>query len=55
MLGKTVVCNSKLLTIEDQKLVFEVVASDEKGIIGKGQHTRYIVDKQLFINNLMDK
>ncbi len=55
LLGKTVVCNSKLLTIDDKKLVFEVVASDEKGIIGKGQHTRYIVDKQLFINNLMDK
>ena len=55
LLGKTVVCNSKLLTIEDQKLVFEVVASDEKGKLGKGQHTRYIVDKQLFINNLMDK
>lgn len=30
LLGKTVVCNSKLLTIDDKKLVFEVVASDEK-------------------------
>jgi predicted thioesterase len=53
--GKTVVCLSKLLSVDDKKLVFEVVANDEKGTIGKGLHTRYIVDKQLFINNLLDK
>jgi predicted thioesterase len=53
--GKTVVCLSKLLSVDDKKLVFEVVANDEKGTIGKGIHTRYIVDKQLFIYNLQDK
>ncbi len=53
--GKKVFCTSKLLSIDDRKLVFEVVANDETGTIGKGQHTRYIVDKQMFINNIMDK
>jgi predicted thioesterase len=53
--GKKVVCLSKLLSVDDKKLVFEVVANDEKGTIGKGLHARYIVDKQLFINNLLDK
>ncbi|MFZ4546070.1 MAG: thioesterase family protein [Bacteroidales bacterium] len=53
--GKKVVCTSKLLSIDDRKLVFEVVANDETGTIGKGQHTRFIIDKQLFINNLKDK
>jgi len=51
--GKVVICNSKLLLAEGSKLVFEVSASDESGSIGKGTHTRYIVDKQKFINNLL--
>ena len=55
LLGKKVVCSSKLISIDDRKLIFEVVANDEKGLIGKGLHTRYMVDKQLFVNNLMDK
>jgi predicted thioesterase len=53
--GKVVTCISKLIHSEDKKLVFEVAASDPHGLIGKGIHTRYIVDKQEFINNLKDK
>jgi len=53
--GKVVICSSKLIQSEDKKLVFEVLANDETGLIGKGTHTRYIVDKQLFISNLTDK
>ena len=50
--GKMVTCNSKLIQSEGRKLVFEVRASDESGMIGKGTHTRYIVDKQFFIDSL---
>jgi predicted thioesterase len=53
--GKKVICFSKLIQLEDKKLVFEVLANDEAGLIGKGTHTRYIVDKQMFIDNLKDK
>lgn len=53
--GKMVSCSSKLIQSEGNKLVFEVSASDETGMIGKGTHTRYIVDKQIFIDNLKDK
>lgn len=53
--GKLVFCNSKLTLTDGNKLIFEVEASDEHGIIGKGTHTRYIVDKQLFIDNLRNK
>lgn len=53
--GKVVKCNSRLIQAEGMKLVFEVTASDESGLIGKGTHTRYIVDKQAFINSLRDK
>ena len=53
--GKTIICCSKLLRSEGKKLLFEVNASDETGLIGNGTHTRYIVDKQMFIGNLMNK
>jgi predicted thioesterase len=53
--GKKVSCNSKLIQSEGRKLLFEVNASDETGMIGSGTHIRYIVDKQMFIDNLKNK
>ncbi len=50
--GETVRCNTKVIQSEGKKLVFEVAASDASGLIGKGTHTRYMVDKHEFINNL---
>ena len=44
--GMKVNCKSKLISIEGKKLLFEVNASDETGIIGNGTHTRYIVDAE---------
>ena len=52
---KVVTCLSKLIHLEDKKLVFEVAASDQYGLIDKGIHKRYIVDKQEFIDTLKDK
>jgi fluoroacetyl-CoA thioesterase len=51
--GEVIVCHSELVQADGKKLVFEVEASDASGIIGKGTHTRYIVDKQKFIDNLI--
>lgn len=51
--NETVNCHSKLVEINGKKLVFEVEAFDKSGLIGKGTHTRYIVDKQAFINNIV--
>ena len=53
--GDVVTINSKLIESDNRKLVFEVAANDKTGLIGKGTHTRYIVDKHLFINNLKNK
>ncbi len=41
-----------LKAVEGRKLTFEVVASDAKGIIGRGTHTRYIVDRERFLGKL---
>jgi fluoroacetyl-CoA thioesterase len=51
-LGKQITCKSILVSINEKQLCFEVEASDDKGVIGRGTHTRYIVDKQRFINKL---
>lgn len=53
--GRMVNCMTKLIQSDGRKLVFEVAAFDGSGLIGKGTHTRYAVDKQLFIDNLKDK
>jgi predicted thioesterase len=53
--GDVVTINSKLIESDNRKLVFEVAAKDRSGLIGKGTHTRYIVDKQIFIDNLKNK
>ncbi|MDA3820172.1 MAG: thioesterase family protein [Candidatus Delongbacteria bacterium] len=50
--GMYVYCTSRLVEIDRKRLVFEVEARDEQGIIGKGQHERFIIDKEKFIKKL---
>lgn len=50
--GATVECEALLKEVDDKKLTFEVTARDEKGVIGKGSHIRYIIDTQKFMSNL---
>ena len=38
--------------VKGKKLTFEVRAQDSKGVIGKGIHVRYIVDRAKFISKL---
>jgi predicted thioesterase len=52
-IGVLVKCNSKLIEIDGKTLLFEVFAYDETGLIGKGTHTRYIVDANKFIEKLV--
>lgn len=47
-LGMTVTCESTLTEIDGRRLVFEVTASDEEGIIGKGTHERFIIMEEKF-------
>ena len=50
--GKTVTCRATLTEADDKKLVFKLEAHDDGGIIGKGTHTRYIIQKEKFMSNL---
>jgi Predicted thioesterase len=51
-LGDTVRATAILKEIDGRKLVFEVMASDSKGEIGNGTHTRFIVDREKFLSRL---
>jgi predicted thioesterase len=42
--GLTVTATAELVEREGRKLVFDVTAHDERELIGRGRHTRLIVD-----------
>lgn len=46
--GMTITCESELVEIDGRRLVFEVTARDESGMIGKGRHERFIIDESKF-------
>lgn len=50
--GMKVRCESVLRKIDGKKLLFEVNAWDEQGLIGTGTHGRHIVDREKFISKL---
>lgn len=51
-LGKTVSATATLLSCEGRKLTFHVEAHDEQGLIGEGEHVRYIINKEKFMGRL---
>lgn len=47
--GAVVEATAVLVAVEGRKLLFEVEASDGAGLIGKGSHTRFVVDRERFL------
>ena len=48
-IGKTVMCEATVIAIDGRKLTFEVVCSDESGMIGMGTHERFIINNEKFM------
>ena len=42
-------CESTLVEIDNRRLVFEVRAYDECGLIGEGRHERFIIQNEKFM------
>ncbi len=53
--GMRVKSEAKLKEIDGNKLVFEVIAWDEEGEIGRGTHTRKIVETEKFMSRMRNK
>lgn len=51
-MGDTVTATATLTAVEGRKLVFAVEAKDSKGIIGKGNHERFIINNEKFMSKL---
>ena len=53
--GAVISCKSEVTNVDDKKITFEILASDENGIIGKAEHTRFIINSDKFMNRLHEK
>jgi Predicted thioesterase len=48
-IGMKITCESELVEIDRKRLVFQVTAYDDAGLIGEGLHERFIVDNEKFM------
>jgi len=53
--GLEVTATVKLITVEGRKLVFDVEAHDGVDLISKGQHERFVINRERFIAKLNEK
>ena len=51
-MNDTVKATATLTAVEGRKLTFHVEAHDEQGLIGEGEHIRYIINKEKFMAKL---
>ncbi len=51
-LGASITASAELIEVDSRRLTFAVKAWDEKGTIGEGTHTRFVVDRERFLSKL---
>ena len=51
-IGKELVCKSELIKVDGKKLFFNISAYEGEDMIGQASHTRVVVNKEKFLNNL---
>lgn len=50
--GATITACAELAAVDGRKLTFKVAAYDQQELIGKGEHVRYIVDREKFLSGI---
>lgn len=50
--GARITASAELVEVDGRRLVFAVRAWDERGTIGEGSHTRFVVDRDRFMGKL---
>lgn len=51
-LGATITAEAELVAVDGRRLTFVVKAWDDKGVIGEGEHERFIVGRERFLSKL---
>ena len=54
-LGNEVSYRAKLAAVDGRRLTFEVEASDQREVVGRGTHERFIIDVERFAAGLRKK
>lgn len=50
--GKRIEATAIITAVDGRKISFDVVAKDDKGVIGSAKHDRFIVDREKFLSRL---
>lgn len=53
--GMNVSASATIVAVDRKKVTFEVIAKDEKDIIGKGTHERFVIKKEAFEQKALSK
>ena len=53
--GMEVTCESTLIEVDGRRLVFHVIARDTKGVVGEGNHERFIIQNEKFQTKANEK
>jgi uncharacterized protein (TIGR00369 family) len=53
--GHRVRARAEVVAVDDRKVTFSVQAWDEQELIGKGTHTRYVIDVARFVERVQNK
>ncbi|MCR5833202.1 MAG: thioesterase family protein [Selenomonadaceae bacterium] len=54
-IGMKIRAEVKITAVDGRKIIFDVAAYDERGEIGRGNHQRFIVDREKFQGKANDK
>ena len=54
-LGAEVTYDAKLAAVDGRRLTFEVEASDQREVVGRGTHERFIINVERFAAGLRKK
>lgn len=55
LVGKQVTCQTTVTEVDRKRIVFEAIVTDESGVIGRGTHERFLIQKEAFMNKLRTK
>ena len=53
--GAVITCESELIKTDGRMMVFKVTCKDELGIVGEGEHTRFTVKAESFLEKTNNK